>query len=657
LTSPNDNSTGTPREAGWTLDDSSLAADQPIGKDVPAVPSVGTWVGPPEDPARYEILEEVGSGGEGVTYRAQYRPRPTAAALSAAVKQFRRPANAPESWPHDGTWQSLSQQFRVLAALRQNANLVDTREVFLGTMSNQPNATTPFVVMQWIEGRSPEEVLTQHEVPLPRRLEWILQLVSATRGLHALSVGPDQAVVHGDIKPGNCLITDDHRLVLLDLGAATHAMGTARSGLYSRAYAAPEVVSTPHEPRDTGSDTFSVAATAFYLLTNRPAPQAQDTRAALESLVTVLREANTLRGVSGRDVYRTARVFRDLLSTDATRRSLADLGEWAERLQRRTLRRQTSRRVAMASAAAVTVLVATTTLHNAGLPPFSPPHPVTEGGDALGTAATLDYGNVWDPTQYRKYRLSEAAILYLQLPKVTAPDESRLTTSADLTTRPPHWPTQFPHAELLGDNGYRVQVIPQHLIYPTTPIGMEDPDFNSLEIEPRFGRVQDVDPREQTAIPAPLPGTQSDHVIVRAVGAVKSGSGSWGVYCHGASTTEDGEQVGIRYMFMVNGGRAAIMEVVQKQWETNLYIDGTGWWGVIGGNPSSTPTTITGECSPQGLRMYIDDREVLRYRPQIALPPGDSGIFVDESSPETSADDQSPLAVDFTSYSEYSYGD
>ena len=40
----------------------------PVGR---AVPTVGYWVGPEDEPARFERLEHVGGGAEGVIFRAR----------------------------------------------------------------------------------------------------------------------------------------------------------------------------------------------------------------------------------------------------------------------------------------------------------------------------------------------------------------------------------------------------------------------------------------------------------------------------------------------------------------------------------------------------------------------------------------------------------
>jgi len=70
-----------------------------------------------------------------------------------------------------------------------------------------------------------------------------------------------QAIAYGDIKPGNCLITADRGLVLVDTGAITRLDSEAtRRGPCTPRYAAPEVLAVPERPRSGASDLFSLGA-------------------------------------------------------------------------------------------------------------------------------------------------------------------------------------------------------------------------------------------------------------------------------------------------------------------------------------------------------------------------------------------------------------
>lgn len=76
-------------------------------------------------------------------------------------------------------------------------------------------------------------------------------------------------VTHGDISPGNVLVTADGRPLLADLGAARVA-GTGGAVLGTPGFIAPEVLSgAAPTPR---SDVYSLGALAWFCLTGRGAP-------------------------------------------------------------------------------------------------------------------------------------------------------------------------------------------------------------------------------------------------------------------------------------------------------------------------------------------------------------------------------------------------
>ncbi len=273
------------RQAEPSTDESM---DNPIGGAwaAPGLPTVGVWVGPREEPARYERLEHVDGGVEGSIYRARYVGSAGGNPAEVALKEYRPSPGAPSSWPHDGTWLQISDQAALLASLRSSDHLVQIREVFLGSVSThgldgalsstQKAFDTPFVVMEWIDGRSPAELMKSRKPALGVRLSWIRDLAEALERLSSVSRTYGNPLVHGDVKPANCLISAARGLVLVDTGAMHRAdIAGNRRGLRSPPYAAPEVMANPGGRRTTAADLYSLGAVAFFLLTGVAPPTPQ----------------------------------------------------------------------------------------------------------------------------------------------------------------------------------------------------------------------------------------------------------------------------------------------------------------------------------------------------------------------------------------------
>lgn len=87
---------------------------------------------------------------------------------------------------------------------------------------NHPNIVTihsveeaggqPFLVMEWIEGRSLEELIPPGGMELPRYLEIAIPMVEAVSQAH------QAGIVHRDLKPANVMVRDDGVLKVVDFG-------------------------------------------------------------------------------------------------------------------------------------------------------------------------------------------------------------------------------------------------------------------------------------------------------------------------------------------------------------------------------------------------------------------------------------------------------
>lgn len=126
----------------------------------------------------------------------------------------------------------------------------------------------PYLVMEFVSGRTLEKVMKQ-EGPLdPRRvLRWGATLAEALHACHRMGV------VHRDVKPSNVMITAEDEVRLVDFGVALDEQAVERltatnTTVGTLLYMAPE--QAIHGRCDARSDIYSLAATLHHALTGRP---------------------------------------------------------------------------------------------------------------------------------------------------------------------------------------------------------------------------------------------------------------------------------------------------------------------------------------------------------------------------------------------------
>ena len=122
-----------------------------------------------------------------------------------------------------------------------------------------------YYVMQYVEGKTLKDYVGNLEVD---EIVWLLyRLVVVLQKFHSLKDHrTGKRLLHRDIKPHNIMVTQDGYPVLVDYG------GTV-SGMRTRAYAAPEQVSSScKESLSAASDVYSLATSFYQLMTSKLPP-------------------------------------------------------------------------------------------------------------------------------------------------------------------------------------------------------------------------------------------------------------------------------------------------------------------------------------------------------------------------------------------------
>jgi hypothetical protein len=132
-------------------------------------------------------------------------------------------------------------------------------------------------VMNWVPGLPLRDWLLLHggREGTVRGLRLLEQVAGALQMLHAGQVTPSgRPLVHGDISPGNVMVGDDGRAVLVDFGLVRLASHRTLAAAGTPGFAAPEVWSRgEYTP---AADRYSFAALGFYTLLGTPPPAQEE---------------------------------------------------------------------------------------------------------------------------------------------------------------------------------------------------------------------------------------------------------------------------------------------------------------------------------------------------------------------------------------------
>lgn len=155
--------------------------------------------------------------------------------------------------------EQLDYEVSVLQAIRHE-HVVRLLDVVLDSSSQPPRTA---LVMDLAEGGSLAQTLARRGVLTSGELVTVLCPVA--RALHDLH---GMGLVHGDLSPGNILLTDQGKPLIADLGMSRLAGHAGEEVWATEAWAAPEVLAGT-APRPA-SDVYSLGAIAWAALTGAP---------------------------------------------------------------------------------------------------------------------------------------------------------------------------------------------------------------------------------------------------------------------------------------------------------------------------------------------------------------------------------------------------
>src|SRR5947207_5312737 len=200
----------------------------------------------------YELLEEIGRGGQGVVYRAHQRSLNRTVALKVIglgpwatevhLKRFRREAEAAASLEHSG--------------------IVPIYEV-------GEREGSCYFSMKFVEGGQLDEVVRREPMPIRQAAELIAKVARTVHYAH------EHGILHRDIKPGNILLDKNGEPHLADFGLArlveTESTLTRTKDLMGTpSYMAPEQAVGNNAQITRATDVYGLGAVLYQLLTGHP---------------------------------------------------------------------------------------------------------------------------------------------------------------------------------------------------------------------------------------------------------------------------------------------------------------------------------------------------------------------------------------------------
>jgi TolB-like protein/predicted Ser/Thr protein kinase/Flp pilus assembly protein TadD len=200
----------------------------------------------------YELLEEVGRGGQGVVFRARQKSLNRTVALKvislgqwaskAHLKRFRREAEAAASLDHP--------------------SIVPIYEV--GERDGQC-----YFSMKFVEGGQLDEVVRRGPMSIREAAELIAKVARTVHYAH------EHGILHRDIKPGNILLDGKGEPHLTDFGLARlveseSTVTRTMEVLGTPSYMAPEQAVGNNSTVSSATDVYGLGAVFYQLLTGQP---------------------------------------------------------------------------------------------------------------------------------------------------------------------------------------------------------------------------------------------------------------------------------------------------------------------------------------------------------------------------------------------------
>ena len=226
---------------------------------------------------KYLIGLALGQGGFGITYLAwdiyldrklavkEYFPRELSYRKTGSSIVSLHSGDLTKQY--DYGLEKFLAEAKTLAIFENHPNIVTVRDFFKGNDS-------AYLVMNYLDGMTFCDYLSRkgEKLPFQEAVQVILPVLDALTAIHG------KGLLHRDISPDNIFITVDGRVILLDFGAARHALGEKAKNLsiILKPGYAPEEQYRSRGNQGPWSDIYAAAATVYRAITGRMPPESLD---------------------------------------------------------------------------------------------------------------------------------------------------------------------------------------------------------------------------------------------------------------------------------------------------------------------------------------------------------------------------------------------
>jgi len=209
---------------------------------------------------RFVLLNPLGRGGFGITYRAQDTHSDSPVAIKAyplaRETEFTPGDSATILRPRSDESKQFLDEARALARF-ENPGIVRVLDSFV-------EGACAFLVMELLVGDTLQQTV-ERQGPLAEAeaIRVVTEIGAAIRAVHAAGI------LHRDVKPSNVMLANDKRIVLIDFGSSRlfgKDMTGTLTALLTPGYAPVEQYEK-HAPQGAYTDVYALTATLHFLLT------------------------------------------------------------------------------------------------------------------------------------------------------------------------------------------------------------------------------------------------------------------------------------------------------------------------------------------------------------------------------------------------------